>query len=623
MDIHIHISPDRLQAALDLPAGKFVDLSVLKLLLQKGDILFGLHPVALIAATRPTDQDRTLILADGQPAQVAFPGGMDPAIEESTLPRAVATGDEIGRFLPPAPSKPGTGVDNKPIDPLVTEHAIINWSIGRGLELRADGLVVATRDGNLVHDPDGLLRVCIPDLIERERTDVLMQIDQKAMEAWVELNPGEYCGREAMQINLNRLGIAYGLDEAAIEAVGRPERENRTLVLARGTPAVNGDNALVEMLVDDSRHSKVDEYDRIDFHDLGKALEMQPGSPIARRKPSTPGTPGMNVKGQVVKQKLGSDLDLAQYAGDGTRISVADSSLLEAAAPGVFRRNRNGKFMVQPLVIVEGDVDFKSGNVDTTLPVLIKGDIKKGFTVKSSGDITVMGVIEDARVSAQGNLLVNGGILPGENRVKAHGDIVARYISGREVKGRNITTATSISASRILATGDVGAKEIIAGWMRCAGNIICDLLGNEGGQKTLVEVGINPFEEALYETSQREIKRLEFQIPNMKDHCKVVAHKFDKLPPDSPERDDVSIELHKAVHDYSDAVTRQAEYEAIIKQRANNEDAMLKAALGARITVKKMAHVGVELRIAGLAHLDLWENLRVVTFRYKEGNISW
>lgn len=622
MDLHIHITPDRLQAILDLPTGKFVDLAVLKVLLQKGGILHGLHRDALIAATQPADHDRALILAHGQAPVAASAGDLEPAIDWSTLPRAVEAGERLGRFLPPVPAAPGMGVDAKPID--APEAAkVITLAIGRGLEVGADGTVTTTRDGQLVRDPDGTLRVAIPDLIERERSDVLVQMDQKAMEAWIELNPGEYCGSEAMQIALNRNGIAFGISIEALADAGRPEREARTLVMARGTPAENGHNAEIEMLVDDTRHYQADEYDRIDFHDLGRIPEMKPGDPIARQRPATPGKPGMNVRGQVVKQKPGVDIDLAQYAGDGTRVSPADKLLLIADTQGVFRRNRNGKFMVQPLLIVEGDVDFKVGNIDTTLPVMIKGDIKKGFSVKTTSDLTVMGVIEDARVSAQGNITVSGGILPGEKRVKAHGDLVARYISGREVKARNITATTAITASRLLATGDIGAKELIAGWSRCAGNVVCDLLGNEGGQKTLVEVGTNPFEEALFEGAQRELKRLEGLLPSMKDHCKVVAHKLDKAEPGSEEHVDVSEELRQAVKAYSDACTRFAECEGIIKRHGDNAELALKAGLGARITVRKMAHVGVELRIAGLAHLDVWEPLRNVNFHYKEGNVSW
>lgn len=622
MDLHIHITPDRLQAILDLPAGKFVDLAVLKLLLQKGGILHGLHRDALIAATQPADQDRELVLAHGQPAAGVFAGDLDPAIDWTALPRAVTADEILGRFLPPAPAAAGMGVDGKPIEPPEATKTI-TLAIGRGLEVGPNGTVRATRDGELVRDADGLLRVAIPGLIERERSDVLVQMDQKLMEAWIELNPGEYCSRAAMQINLNRLGIAYGVIAESMDAAARPERELRTLTMARGTPPEDGINAEIVMLVDDTRHYHSDEYDRIDFHDLGKIVELKPGDPIARLTMATPGKPGMNVRGHVVKQKPGADIDLAQYVADGTRIDAANKLRIVADIQGVFRRNRGGKFMVQPLHIVDGDVDFKSGNIDTSLPVLIKGDIKKGFTVKTAADLTVMGVIEDARVSAQGNLTVSGGILPGEKRVKAHGDVVARYISGREVKGRNITSTTGITASRLLATGDIGAKELIAGWTRCAGNVVCDLLGNEGGQKTLVEVGTNPFEEALFEGAQQELKRLDGLLPSMKDHCKIVARKLEKAEPESDEHAEVSTELREAVKAYSDACTRFAECEEIIKRHGECAEAALKAGLGSRITVRKVAHIGAELRIAGLAHLDLWEPLRNVTFFYKEGNVSW
>ena len=60
--------------------------------------------------------------------------------------------------MPPTPAVPGVGVDGKPIDPPESTKAI-TLAIGRGLEVGPDGTVRTTRDGELVRDADGLLRV--------------------------------------------------------------------------------------------------------------------------------------------------------------------------------------------------------------------------------------------------------------------------------------------------------------------------------------------------------------------------------------------------------------------------------------------------------------------------------
>lgn len=625
MDLHIRISPDRLQAVLDLPQGKFIDVAVLKLLLQKGGIVYGLRAEGLHEAIHAADHDRSIILAEGKAVTPIFEGGFDPSVALKELPPSIEAGRVIGHFIPAAPALPGMGVDGHPI-PVPESNLTVPEAyhlIGRGLDVRADGVVVATRQGHFTRDADGRFRVAIPGLEERERSDLFIQIDQKNMQVWVDLNPGEYCNRAHMDAALAKLGVVHGIDEHELNEVNRPDVEHRILKIARGTDPIDGVNAEIVMLLDDSRHAQEDVTGHMDFHEMGKLLELKAGSPIAQVQHATPGTPGMNVKGKEVKQKNGLDIDISQLVGEGTRLNPSNKNLLEADIPGVFRRHRSGKFMVQPLLIVEGDVDFKNGNIDTELSVMIKGDIKKGFTVKSGGDIVVMGVIEDARISAKGNITVKGGLLPGSHRVKAHGDVDVRYINGRPVKGHNIRVKAGVTSSRLLATGDIEAKEIVSGFARCAGNITVEVLGSESGQKTSVEVGMNPLEEALFEGARNELKHLELMLPSLKEHCRVVAHKRDAVSEGTQEYQDISQELRDSVKAFSEACTHHAECQKLIQRHTERAAELLKAGLGCRVVVKKEAHIGVELRIAGEAHLELWEPLHAASFYYKDGQVSW
>jgi hypothetical protein len=620
MDLSIRISPDLQSAVLDLPAGAFVELPQLKQLLSKGEIRSGLHREALVSATHAADQDRTLVLASGEPPVPGYPGGLTPPLDPATLPRKVRAGEDLGIWQPPAPASPGMGVDGSVI-PAPPDPPPLR--LGRGLLADEQGRVTAERDGELLLEPDGTLRVSIPGLVERERGDVIVQIDTKGLEARIVLAPGEYVSAAKMETVLAKAAVTTGIDAEAVARAARTETGERTLVLARGVAPQHGADARIELLIDDHLHFRVDDFDRMDYHDLGKAREVAPGTPLARLHPATPGTPGKSVRGHDLPAKPGRDLALDPLVGEGTRVSVVSPGVLEATVVGVYRRTRRGKLQVHPLLTIDGDIDLKSGNIDTTLPVLIKGDIKAGFIVKSAADIQVMGVIEDARVSAQGNLLVRGGILPGHSRVKAHGKVVARYITGREVKGHDIEVLTSIRYSRILATGNVTAKEIIAGRLIAGGNVSCDMLGSEDEQRTLLQVGINPYDEALFLAAQQGQGRLGSEVVRLKERCKLLAHKISAHSQPAGAEDPFAADLRQALQDFSAACTRLAECEAVIARHSELLADTNRASAGSTVIVRGTAHPGVEVLIGELAKVELRAPLAGPMFRYHEGAVTW
>ena len=282
------------------------------------------------------------------------------------------------------------------------------------------------------------------------------------------------------------------------------------------------------------------------------------------------------------------------------------------------------EFQVQPQLVIEGDVDLKSGNIDTALSVMVKGDIKAGFTVKSGADIVVMGVVEDARISARGNISVRGGILPGRERVKAHGNLVARYITGREVKGRDIEVAGSVRFSRVLATGAVTAKEIIAGRLIAAGSLACEVLGSPEGSRTQVQVGIDPYEEALYMAAQQEQGRHAREVVRLKERCKLLAHKLgQQLPVAEGEDDPLSDDLRTALGDFAKACTHLAECEAVITRHEAQLGAGNRNAANAIVTVRRTAHPGVEVLIGELARTEVREALAAPVFRFQAGAVVW
>jgi uncharacterized protein (DUF342 family) len=325
---------------------------------------------------------------------------------------------------------------------------------------------------------------------------------------------------------------------------------------------------------------------------------------------------GVDVRGTYLEPKPGRPLDPARVMGEGTRLSVVQPDLIETACPGHFHRDRQRRLCVQPRLIVEGDVDFRHGNIDTKLSVLVKGDVKSGFSIKSAGDIEVMGVIEDARISAQGRLIVKGGILPGAHRVKAHGDIDARYVSNREVKCHTLRVGGSLRWSRVLATGDIIAKEILGGDLICAGSVTVDQIGNADALATRVQVGTNPFDERQFITAKEEHDRLAETVRTGKERCKLIAHQVAMDPA-------LGEELRAALADFSAACARLAACEAALERHAVRQQERTSQQVTATVQVGSMAHRGVELHFDEVAKLVLDQDLAKPNFRMQDGAIVW
>src|SRR5437762_91037 len=82
----------------------------------------------------------------------------------------------------------------------------------------------------------------------------------------------------------------------------------------------------------------------------------------------------------------------------GAAVTVQGRTLIAQHDGGVQRVG--GKLTVSKLYEVDGNVDFKVGNVDFDGRVTIKGDVLPGFNVKATGDVAITGMVENASIEA-------------------------------------------------------------------------------------------------------------------------------------------------------------------------------------------------------------------------------
>jgi hypothetical protein len=613
----IVISADRLHALLHLPGGREVPRELLRRLIDGAGIRFGLRPEALALAIQADAADRALEIAIGHAPTPATDETLDPPWDAAAA-RDLAAGEELGRIVPGTPGTPGMAVDGvalpaPPPAPL---------RLGGGLE-RAGDCVRATRPGRLVREPDGTLTVPLPGgARRRERTDIVIQLDMQQIEAFIVLDAGDYVPPAVLRGALERLGITTGVSEEQIQAAAAPGGEQRRLVLARGRPMEPGADAQLEHLVEVVQVvAEPDGSGRIDPRERGKWTEVDPGTPLARVVPATAGVAGITVKGLAIEAKAGRALDINRVRGEGTDVDARDANVLNATVSGIVRRNDRGVTSVVPKLEIRGDLDMHTGNIDTRFPVHIGGDLKVGFVVKSAASIAVAGSIEDARVSAAGDLVVRGGILPGNERVKARGDISVRHAEGRTLKARSVTVAGDLRNCTVLATGSVTAKSIAGGSVTCTGSVEVGDLGDFNELKTRILAGVNPFLATVYRGAQARVAEAEHDADSLRERVQLLTHRIKQR---IAGRFDVGNDKHtlaKTMREYEAAV-------ALLRDCRNafaaheGEIARAEAAPSlARIVVKGAAWPGVEIGIGETAVLVLKERLTRPVFVLKDGVI--
>jgi uncharacterized protein (DUF342 family) len=177
-----------------------------------------------------------------------------------------------------------------------------------------------------------------------------------------------------------------------------------------------------------------------------------------------------------------------------------------------------GALTVRRLYEVDGNVDYRVGNIDFDGRVTIKGDVLPGFNVKASGDVAITGMVENASIEAGQDVCIRGGVAGRDNsRLKAGGRIEARYLRALTAEsGGSVSVVAECVDTQIACEGDMLAERgaIIGGSVRAGGDVRTNLLGSDMGVATSITAGHGgPVERALGE-ARAGLTTLQNQVKN-------------------------------------------------------------------------------------------------------------
>jgi hypothetical protein len=327
-----------------------------------------------------------------------------------------------------------------------------------------------------------------------------VDITDMDMRAYMTVSPpgpgGADLSFEEIRGLLQSSGVVHGINEESIHSFIDYPTYNEKVLVAEGTKPQNGADAeiIYNFNVYRDEVQLKEKNGRVDFRELNLVENVEAGQILATKKPPEEGVAGRTVTGKSLPAKPGKNTQIEI----GKNVKLSDDGMSAISAINGQVLLVLGKITVEPIYTVEGDVNFKTGNILFLGTVIVKGNVEDGFTVKAAGNIEVMGSVGKCVLDAEGEIIVHQGVLgKNEGKVRAGSNLVAKFVENARVEvEENVLVSDGIIHSfvdankRIICQGK--RASIVGGRLRAAQEIHAKTLGSVAGTETILEVGIDP-----------------------------------------------------------------------------------------------------------------------------------
>jgi hypothetical protein len=470
--------------------------------------------------------------------------------------------------------------------------------------------------GEVVKRAEGVF-VRVGEFIYNPANDAVMTVDitDLEMKGFMTANPpgpgGADLSVDSMKSMLKNNGIVYGVKDEVLESFESNPTYGMPVLVAEGVRPVHGEDARINFAFE-TDHSKVqlkEKNGRVDFKELNLVQNVVEGQVLAKRVPPDKGSPGRTVTGKVLPAKPGRDVQID--VGKNVKISE-DGSTATAAINGQVMLLA-GRISVEPVYVVPGDVNLRTGNILFLGTVVVKGNVEDGFSVKAAGNIEIMGNVGKCTLDAEGDVIVHQGITgKSGGYVKSGQGVWAKFIENAHIEaGGYVVVSDGIINSQVDSNLKIVCKgkraTIVGGHLRAAEEINAKTLGSIAGSETILEVGYDPKSkerlaelETQREELDNEMEEVDLNLHTLENLKKVRK----KLPPDKIEfakelitrKKDLAKQIQKSDQEMNDIQS----YLASLKN-SGKVSASGKVFAGVRVIIKD-------------ARLDVRNEFKSVTF---------
>ena len=455
--------------------------------------------------------------------------------------------------------------------------------------------------------------------------DAYMSVDfaEAEMKAYLTLTPPGEGGADptadGIRAFLESNDVEHGLKEDVLLSIDDSPPYKQPVLVAEGTKPTNGTDARIQYNFEtDSAKIHIKEIEgKVDFKELNRVQNVVEGQVLAKKIPAEQGEPGYTVTGKLLPAKDGKDRSIPI----GQNVRLSEDGMSAFAEINGLVKMLSGKVTVEPVYLVEGDVNMKEGNIKFLGTVVVKGNVDDGFDVNAAGNIEVMGSVGRCNLSAEGDIIVHQGIT-GKNsgRIICSGSLWSKFIENAHVESGQlvvvsdgIINSTVFSDKRIVCRGK--RASIVGGHLRASEEIDAKALGSVAGMETLLEVGYDPKQkERLIELEEKESelnKELEEIALNMS-----TIEKLRKAKKEIPKE---KLKQYAVMKQKKDKI--QGRRKKINEEMDQINEYLNQLKISGRISASGTVFPGVKVRIKE-APLDVRNEFHSVTFVAEGGTVS-
>jgi len=318
------------------------------------------------------------------------------------------------------------------------------------------------------------------------------------LRAWVFIFPPSAGGRdvteEQLQDALRSHKVVYGFCKESLRDAVEHRRYMQLTDAAAGSPAIHGkDGQLMECL---DRYSSVarreGEDDLAEFENR-IVFHVSVGTVLYRATPPTEGRDGIDVQGTRMKGRMGKAPSFPKIPNT---VLSEDRTELRSTVDGMVSF-MNEQFVLEELLIVDGNVDTASGDVEFEGDVQVNGDVCEGRSVTATGSIIVHGMVEVGHLKAGRNItLVKGMNGNQEGTVSAGMDLTSKYLENCTVEAGGLIQTNSIVCCDVVCGDEIRVNGtrgfIIGGSCTALHKITAAGVGAKSQRPTLIVLGTTP-----------------------------------------------------------------------------------------------------------------------------------
>lgn len=389
---------------------------------------------------------------------------------------------------------------------------------------------------------------------------------------------------------LGKAGVLKGVNRKSISDMLLNEIYELDTLVAQGKEPVDGKNGYYEYFFDREIPSPfhVMEDGTVDFADVKLFENVKVGDCLAEYHRATQGTDGYNVNGDILQGKNGREMPILKGRG----FMLLPDNKYCAAVSGVVKLSGN-ELNINRLLILK-DVQTKDRPIDFGGSVWIEGDVEPGASIHALGDLVIDGSVNNAVISAEGDILIKQGASgTAPARIDAGGQLTGKYFAGIEIHTKKDLVTNSCLNCKIFSEGNVichGEKgTIYGGELQTLLGLKTAILGNEQNTRTFVSLGITAALEIQYKENSRQIDKVREQLEVIRKERK----RLTSMKLVTREQLQWKIKINVA--------TGMKEKELVtLEQEKENLEEEIKKVSGACAVVSHMVYAGTVLKIDGM-----------------------